>query len=535
MFTIGDVLSQAERVVDTSGLSAVACGILSDEQLLEAHEAVAHLAAKAQQLTALTSSEIARRSDRSLGAAGLSARMGVPVARDFIQRTTGGTKHETNTLLNTGKVLADTAFARELERVRESDPDAGAGGPGAALPWFSALSDAIAGGELSMAVMDAIRAGLGAVSDRSGALILTLTSSQQASVRFESEEQRAERAQRAAEYEAAIIATLPELIAECASLTPEAAQKAARLCRARVDAVGLLERTEQLERSQYLRLYPKPDGMLAVSGLLGPEYAALFLSIHEQLRHPRRAGTDFLPPEEFDRNRAAGGDLRDIEEYTVDCFMHLLKAGITVNPNKMLEIQPPAVRVVCTLADLEAHQNGGTATSPGFGILGHTNEPIPLESIERGICEGGIRAIRFDDNGESMNVGRTHRYFTPKQREALEVRDGGCMDPDCDRPVSWTEAHHIKFWWRDDGPTDLANGILLCHRDHRRYHNQGFEIERKGHEYWLIPPRRIDPKQTPRLMRSKSGLGLSSPITLPQENSVHEFRHHANETATTRG
>ncbi|WP_177243768.1 HNH endonuclease signature motif containing protein, partial [Microbacterium sp. AR7-10] len=38
-----------------------------------------------------------------------------------------------------------------------------------------------------------------------------------------------------------------------------------------------------------------------------------------------------------------------------------------------------------------------------------------------------------------------------------------------------TEVHHIDWWNRDTGPTDLTNGILLCSTCHHRIHDNGWE------------------------------------------------------------
>ena len=70
---------------------------------------------------------------------------------------------------------------------------------------------------------------------------------------------------------------------------------------------------------------------------------------------------------------------------------------------------------------------------------------------------------------------------------ALAIRDGGCLWPECDRPPSWTEAHHIDRW-SDGGRTDLDRGVLLCRHHHLRLHNEGWTIHTRAGRYWLHPP-----------------------------------------------
>jgi hypothetical protein len=55
-----------------------------------------------------------------------------------------------------------------------------------------------------------------------------------------------------------------------------------------------------------------------------------------------------------------------------------------------------------------------------------------------------------------LDLGRTTRVVSPAQRNALAVRDGGCVFPGCRRPLAWCEGHHVRHWL-DGGPTDLDN------------------------------------------------------------------------------
>jgi hypothetical protein len=47
---------------------------------------------------------------------------------------------------------------------------------------------------------------------------------------------------------------------------------------------------------------------------------------------------------------------------------------------------------------------------------------------------------------QPLDVGRASRVVTPAQRSALAVRDGGCVFPDCHRPLAWCEGHHLVHW-----------------------------------------------------------------------------------------
>jgi len=78
------------------------------------------------------------------------------------------------------------------------------------------------------------------------------------------------------------------------------------------------------------------------------------------------------------------------------------------------------------------------------------------------------------------------------------------MFPDCDRPASWFEYHHILFWARDTGRTDLADAILLCRHHHLLLHTKGSEIRRDNTDYWLIPPPTIDHPRTPIRLHTRS-------------------------------
>ena len=78
---------------------------------------------------------------------------------------------------------------------------------------------------------------------------------------------------------------------------------------------------------------------------------------------------------------------------------------------------------------------------------------------------------------QPLDLGRATRVVSPAQRQALAVRDGGCVFPGCRRPVGWCEAHHV-WHWLDGGPTDLGNLALVCREHHRAIHDGGWHLAR---------------------------------------------------------
>ncbi|WP_345761064.1 HNH endonuclease signature motif containing protein [Diaminobutyricibacter sp. McL0608] len=110
----------------------------------------------------------------------------------------------------------------------------------------------------------------------------------------------------------------------------------------------------------------------------------------------------------------------------------------------------------------------------------------------------------FGGASEVLDVGRARRLFTGSQRVALAERDGGCRWPGCDRPPSWTEAHHIDPW-AAGGRTDLDDGVLLCRHHHLLLHNNGWRVVRARDpgQFALIPPRELDAQQRPRPMPTR--------------------------------
>ena len=88
---------------------------------------------------------------------------------------------------------------------------------------------------------------------------------------------------------------------------------------------------------------------------------------------------------------------------------------------------------------------------------------------------------------QPLEVGRASRVITSAQRQALAVRDRGCVFPECARPIAWCEGHHLVSW-QDGGPTHLANLALLCRAHHRTVHEGGWQLTRGPDGRFIATP-----------------------------------------------
>jgi len=261
----------------------------------------------------------------------------------------------------------------------------------------------------------------------------------------------------------------------------------ARELRDELDAAGVALREEERRSRRFLRLVALPDGMTRLTGLLDPESAAVVVGAIDAATSPRRGGPRFVGADE-----AYVNDPRTTEQIALDSLVELVDIAVR---SDALPARRPDVRVLVTQRDLDRRA--------GVGFIDGQRASVSIETIERHACDGGLVPILFDDDGQALNLGRSQRLHTARQRTAIAARDGGCLAPDCDRPASWCEVHHIHEFSRG-GSTDLADGVLLCRHHHMLVHNNHWRVERRDGRYWFVPPPDVDRGQVPIELPSKS-------------------------------
>lgn len=195
-------------------------------------------------------------------------------------------------------------------------------------------------------------------------------------------------------------------------------------------------------------------------------------------------------------------DPRTNEQLSHDLLIDVLKSGTLADAKAVLGARQAGVRIVQIVNrdDYDATQAARQRTLPARAggqhrMPEHTvtrfeddGTTLPATAAAQQQCNSGIVAVIADAAGNPLNVGREQRLYTPKQRIALAIRDGGCRWNGCDRPASYCEAHHIDEWTAEHGRTDIDRGILLCRFHHMQLHHGGWKITRAELGSFLLHP-----------------------------------------------
>ncbi len=92
------------------------------------------------------------------------------------------------------------------------------------------------------------------------------------------------------------------------------------------------------------------------------------------------------------------------------------------------------------------------------------------DSISALCCDQRLQTLTIGKDGVPLFLGRSRRLATAAQRQAITVRDGGCVFPGCDAPAAWCVIHHVTPWHLG-GNTDVSNMAMLCHHHHGVTHS----------------------------------------------------------------
>jgi hypothetical protein len=276
----------------------------------------------------------------------------------------------------------------------------------------------------------------------------------------------------------------PVLLEAAARLDPPRLRRVLDHLQLVADPDGADHQAERRYQRRGLWLASTVEGMVALNGLLDPEGGHTLLAALESLARP-----------------ADGHDPRSGDQRRADALVELARRTLEGGQLSKTGGVRPQLAVVVDLHSLQ-EPHGAMAGEVVAGEGGWAG-PLAPETCRRLACDSAISRVLvtrhpshqpLDQGGDGadqppgigdlggeqglagrlraamawlppilggapsqpLDVGRTTRVVQPAQRTALAVRDGGCVFPDCARPLTWCEAHHL-ISWLDGGPTDLIN------------------------------------------------------------------------------
>ncbi|MEA5055707.1 MAG: DUF222 domain-containing protein, partial [Propionicimonas sp.] len=202
-----------------------------------------------------------------------------------------------------------------------------------------------------------------------------------------------------------------------------------------------LEREERLaRRSRHLTFTPDHHGSLLIKGSLPVMAAEPLVRIVEAYAAAVKRALDALDPN---------------AEYLTPAMRRADGLVAMVNHHTQQALAPvhggdrPRISILLSYDKLEkAARDNGLLT----GVLTGTGDPVPAGTLRQLLCDADLLPVVLGGPSEVLDVGQSQRFVTPAQRQALEIRDGGCTFPGCDKPPQDCHAHHITPWWQG-GPS----------------------------------------------------------------------------------
>jgi 5-methylcytosine-specific restriction protein A len=241
---------------------------------------------------------------------------------------------------------------------------------------------------------------------------------------------------------------------------------------ARIDSEGYLrfQRVQRTQRS--LKFWDSDDGMFNIHGKLDAVAAIpLRTWLEDDVRKALHNQRGMHPSEQVEPEQLAADALAELALHRLGC---------------QDDASGPKSTIVIQVTEEALAAGTGMARCHGYSA------PISVELLPQIAVDAQRMTAVMGSEGLPLYLGRAQRLFTPAQRLAIALRDGGCAR--CGAPVARCHVHHIK-WWSDDGPTDIDNGVLLCSGCHHRLHDFGWEIDVIAGEVWFVPPAEVDAKR----------------------------------------
>jgi hypothetical protein len=272
-----------------------------------------------------------------------------------------------------------------------------------------------------------------------------------------------------ARNQSALAEVQEQLIETAGEFTFEQWAQLVRQLAEQLDTDGGYDPNEDLHANR-LRLSPNADATIVLTGRLVGEARITVDQTLETLADELFA--------KFTRDREQDPEL-EIPTRNTLMALALEEACRRALTTDLETTQPAKIEAVVVITEGD---NGAEFTKPDGTPL-----PDPAAHL---LTDAYLQPLIIDTEGNPLRYGRTRRYATPKQHQALAIRDGGCIFPGCDMPPAHCDAHHQPPF-NNSGTTDTQTMGLLCRHHHRVTHRPNWHTnadpQRPQHWTWTTP------------------------------------------------
>ena len=261
--------------------------------------------------------------------------------------------------------------------------------------------------------------------------------------------------------------TIDATFADAATrLPPEKLRARIRRRQQAADATAIARDHDQAHARRRLIVTPQPSGMVTITGQIPSVVGDMLTTALDALNPPDPDDT----PEHERRTRP---------QRLADALAELVRRQLASRATPQVAGRVPQLCVIVDLTTLSADLSrpDGTAPAPTDPVwrdlpVAQTTWGLQLapQTVRQIACDTSISRIVFNGNAEPLDVGRATRVWPTAIRTAALARDRGCRGPGCDRPLAWTQLHHLH-WWRNGGNTSIHNALSLCKPCHDLVHH----------------------------------------------------------------
>jgi len=115
-----------------------------------------------------------------------------------------------------------------------------------------------------------------------------------------------------------------------------------------MDEMSVARREKQQHDDRYVKLWIRPDGMYALSGVLDPESGRVIFAALDDVMSPRRGGPRFVDSPVAATADSLLTDPRRDEQVMADALVAMVQIAVDADPGTLFGGRRPAVRLLVT-------------------------------------------------------------------------------------------------------------------------------------------------------------------------------------------